>query len=468
MRFDSAAAVYVGTTAVNAVYLGARQIWTAHRGPIRPKTPALPRGIVLGGHSSLQVVNHNGILGAVGPVMSDGDRQSSQEAWESNGPARTADYDMLIVSESDSYSTLYEGVAAPDTPEGRNNLQHLYWLGLEAKDRGAEFVLFNSPSSQYHDVDAQNRARMNYYRQWLETHLDMPIWLIPGELYVQELRDRGLTNSDIFQDAVHLRPGPVSEGAAYQAVAFVTGALPAGATGIHAEAALASVQRYWWSGLGGSDYEAGLDIEDPLPSPDPRPGTGPVDPDPIGDIVWTPEGLVSPVQPIGAQPTTVDGNLRFSRPLTGHSPSFPMTNSGYYAIFRMRVSGTAGLGAIIYANPDPSDLFADPFTAFGAASGPAMKVERWPEGIEHQVGTLPVGEWVTVETWSIGAQMGARIGDGPDVAAPGVPGSFGPTSHLALFHFWDGASYYDVSRLAVRLAMPTEQERADLRAWATA
>ena len=414
---------------------------------------------MLGGHSSLQVVNHNGILGAVGPVMSDGDKQSSQEVWESNGPARTADYDMLIVSESDSYSTLYEGVAAPDTPEGRNNLQHLYWLGLEVRDRGAEFVLFNSPSATSNNVDAQNRARMNYYRQWLEAHLDMPVWVVPGELYVQSLRDRGLSNGDIFSDAVHLRPGPVSEGAAYQAVAFVAGALPAGATGIHAEAALASVQRYWWSGLGGADYEAGLEIADPLPDPDPRPGTGPVDPDPIGEIVWTTEGLASPVQPIGPAPAISGSVMTFSAQV-----SFALPNNGYYAVFRVRVPPIPGDWALIFANPDPADIFSDPFTSL-SGQGQSLRVDRWPEGVEQSVGNIANNEWITVETWSIGAEMGARIGaDAEDVVATGLSVPFGPASHLTLF-WHQAAASMDVTRLVVRLTMPTEQERADLRAW---
>lgn len=36
---------------------------------------------------------------------------------------------------------------------------------------------------------------------------------------------------------------------------------------IFADSALASVQRHWWSGLGGSELEQGLTIADPLPEP---------------------------------------------------------------------------------------------------------------------------------------------------------------------------------------------------------
>lgn len=417
-------------------------------GPIRAKTPTLARGIVLAGHSSLTPSNDSGILAdAVGPVVVDFG-QSSQEVWDNLGAARTGEYDLLIASETDSTATeYYTGLAHPDSTQGRANLQHLYWLGLEAHDRGAELALFNSPSSRFNDVDATNRQRINYYRAWLEDHLAIPVWIVPGALYIEELRQRGLTDDDIFEDQVHLRGGAVSAGAAYQAVAVVTGALPDGIPPGHATvaaAALASAQRHWWAGLGGSEFRAGLDIPDPLPAPLPRPGP----PAPSADILWTAGGYTGPAL-TGAQPVIADGVMTFD----GSGLTGDFAAAGFYACFTLRVDqAVEDVHALHYLNPAPGDPFVDPYAGL-RFQYMTLLVERYPEGIEHGIGAIAQDDWTVVEVWVIADQVTAAAGPQPE------------TSGITLFAQGFEA---DATYLAIRRSMPSGAERSAMRAAALA
>lgn len=429
-------------------------------GPLRPLTPSLPWGIALEGHSSLQPVSTGGVLAAAigGPVLSAGDRQSSQEAWEMNGPARTADYDMLIVSESDSYTVLYEGLADPASSYGINNLQHLYWLGLEAKDRVAEFVLFNSPSARSNNVDATNRQRMAYYRQWLAMHLDMDVWILDGSLYVQELRDRGLTDDQIFADQVHLREGDVRMGAAWQAVAFVTGALPAGATGLYADAALASVQRHWWSGLGGADHESGLSIADPLPDPAPRPGSDPdpdPQPEPVDGILWTAGSYHGP-ELTGNQPVISGSVMTFD----GSGLTADFVSSGFYACMAIRPGDLVADGYLLFLNPNPSDTYADPFHGLKVSQGHgAFIAERWPDPGEAAAQAYDGPDWVVVEGWVHGTRIGGPAGD--NTVATSAP----ETPAISLMAF---GRPIECSYLRIERDMPDETARAIWRVAAAA
>lgn len=426
-------------------------------GPLRIPTPRLTRGIVLGGHSSLQPLNYDGILAAaVGPVMTAGDRQSSQDVWNGYGPSRTADYDLLILSETDGDN--YQGLADPATAQGRTNLQHLYWLGLEAKDRGAELALFNSPAARSNPVDESNRQRMNYYRQWLEAHLDMSVWIVPGELYVQELRDRELTDAEIFRDNVHLADGAVSRGAAYQAVAFVTGELPTGIPSgdqLYAEAALASVQRHWWSGLGGAEFEQGMTIADPLPDPLPRSG----EPEPVDGILWTAQGYQGP-ELTGNQPVIADGVMTFD----GTGLHGPFVSRGFYACMSIRSGDLAGAGVLLFVNPDPANVYADPFHALKLSEGHGnYMVERWPDPGEVAFRSYDGAGWTVVEGWVSGTLVGGF--DGAEDAG-GVADSDAPeTPSIMILSY---GRPIEVAYLRVAKTMPTTEQRSAYRSEAQA
>lgn len=238
-------------------------------GRYKESTP-LTAKIMLSGHSSL-IMDYSLFDDWTGGVRTDFG-QSSKEIWDGNGAMRTdAEYDVLIQAEGDDYEN--DGMALPNSEKGRENLQHLYWAGLEAKDRNAKFFLFSSPSSRYRDLDEPNRLRFNYYRWWLEDKLEIPVYIIPSELYITELR-KSLTDNDIFSDAVHMRPGGPTEGVGYLIYAFLHNDLPEGrwTNGLYAEAAWRAYQSAYHAGLAGSEYGDMLELADPLPNPLPRPG----------------------------------------------------------------------------------------------------------------------------------------------------------------------------------------------------
>lgn len=121
----------------------------------------------------------------------------------------------------------------------------------------------------------------------------MPVWLTPGDRYVQELIAHGMMRAEVIPDGVHLNDANgVARDAEWQGAVFITGQLHAGAVGIIAEAGLASIQTHFRAGLGGTEFGGALDIADPLPSP----GQGePEGPDlPANLLFWTPVSDTGP------------------------------------------------------------------------------------------------------------------------------------------------------------------------------
>lgn len=303
---------------------------------------------------------------------------------------------------------------------------------------------------------------MNYYRQWLQAHLDMPVWVVPGGLYVEELRGRGLTDDQIFSDSVHLRDGAVSRGAAYQAAAFVTGAFPAGiASGdqLYADAALSSIRRYWWSGLGGSEFGQSLDIADPLPAPRPRPGEViEPEPEPADGILWTAQGYQGPAL-TGNQPA-INGNVMT---FDGSVLLGDYTTAGFYTCMAIRTGSPSADGYLVLVSPDATDIWADPLHA--VRSNPAagiFGVERYPAPGEMTI-RPHTPDWVVLEMWVIGAGMGGFDGEADVVNT--LDSSAPVTPQIALFGI---GQPLECSFLRITKEMPGVEQRAAYRAAAEA
>lgn len=187
------------------------------------------------------------------------------------------------------------------------------------------------------------------------------------------------------------------------------------------------------------------------PGPDP-------DPEPMGDIEWTADSYSGPTR-IGTLPTVSNGIMTFNNRV-----AFEIENSGFYFIAAVR-SAFNNTACLVFANPDPTNIGVDPFTS-ATTWGASVAMDRYPEGVGQGIGDLPQNTWVVVEFWSIGNDIGGRIGAGSDTTAGDTPGPFGPTDYISVFDDLGNSIPFEVAALAIRLELPSEQERADLRAWA--
>lgn len=234
--------------------------------------------VVVAGHSFLMTPvggypgdDHGGILHSAWPgapiPMDFVPGGSSTAAWQLNGAARNEpSYDVLIVTE---IADVMSGFPAVDSPQGIQNLQHLYWFGLEAQARGAELVLYQPWSTVYADLDSTAIPIFNYYRQWLEQHLGQPVYVIPAGQYVRALRNE--FGDDIFEDGVHLRRiDKWPRGTSYLVYSFLTKQrcpfVVEGDEDID-QMAWDVLQAEKWAGFGGSVEVSPPEIDDPLPEP---------------------------------------------------------------------------------------------------------------------------------------------------------------------------------------------------------
>lgn len=197
---------------------------------------------------------------------------SNAKRWRAMGHARTARYDRLVITD---LGDLDSGLPHPASPEGRQNLQHLYWFAMTAIAQGAQPVLYMPWSPVAADLDEPAQQVLHYERQWLETHTGQPVWIIPAGLFARGLRQRVADDGALFVDGVHWRPdGPGPTGLAYLTWQFFAmRRLPAPSLFPEAEElAWQVLQDYRWAGFGGAQAVAALEIDDPLPDPAPLPG----------------------------------------------------------------------------------------------------------------------------------------------------------------------------------------------------
>lgn len=197
---------------------------------------------------------------------------SNAKRWRAMGYARTGQYDRLVMTE---LGDQYEGLPDPASPEGRQNLQHLYWFAMTAISKGAEPVLYMPWSPVEPDLDQQAQAVFHYERDWLETHTGHRIWIIPAGQFARAARDLTGDDGALFVDPVHWRPnaaGPT--GLAYLTYQFFAKTRVPKPTLFPEmeELAWQVLQDYRWAGFGGTEAVPALKIEDPLPKPAPLPG----------------------------------------------------------------------------------------------------------------------------------------------------------------------------------------------------
>lgn len=196
---------------------------------------------------------------------------SNARRWRAKGYARTGNYDRLVLTE---LGDIKQGLPDPASPQGRQNLQHLYWFATTAITKGAEPVLYLPWSPRSPDLDAQAIRVFHYEREWLQNHTGVPVWVIPAGLFARAARNFYDDDDALFVDQVHWRPtSAVPTGLAYLTYQFFAKQRVA-APAMFPEAeelAWDLLQRYRWAGFGGTEHGESLDIEDPLPEPAPLP-----------------------------------------------------------------------------------------------------------------------------------------------------------------------------------------------------
>lgn len=199
---------------------------------------------------------------------------SNAKRWRAHGYARSGSYDRLVLTEM---GDMERGLPDPASPQGRHNLQYLYWFAMTAIAKGAEPVLFMPWSPRQPDLDAQAMSVLHYERQWLEQHTGHPIWVIPAGLFARAAREHYDNDDALFVDAVHWRPdSAVPTGLAYLTYQFFAQRRVPRVTLFPEmeELAWQVLQDYRWAGFGGTEAVPALQIEDPLPEPAALPTEG--------------------------------------------------------------------------------------------------------------------------------------------------------------------------------------------------
>lgn len=433
--------------------------WTTSEvigGPVR--TPTANTGnVVYGGNSSLfAAMDAHSAAWSSGSFSID-PGQSSEEVWDADGDARNGTYAYLHLSEIDDYTG--SGYADPDSAQGIVNLQHLYWLGLEAVDRGANLFLFTSPSHRTIDNDAHNREVMNYYRWWLQDKLSVPVWVTDAPRIVRNLEATyGAGDSAIYADDLHYT-AMTGRAFGWALYAQVTGDTPAGAEATDAVAYAAvwdMLNNYWWAGFGGAEGGDMWVGADPLPSPDPRPTPA------AYRVLWTADGYDGPTL-TGDQPTITGDVMAFDGSGLRNDGGFALTNGMYQCCAIRFASVPASDIAINFANTDPADIFAEPYCSF-EANGSTYTSSYWNSSNTGQYQVTPDTSWHIVETWQIGDQVGISI-DGATDGATTAFQTIAATDSLCLF---GGGQAVECVYLEIRDDMPGGTERTAIRAAATA
>ncbi|MDB6177827.1 hypothetical protein PAF17_09970 [Paracoccus sp. Z330] len=199
---------------------------------------------------------------------------SNAKRWRAKGFARTGNYDRLVLTE---LGDLERGLADPASPQGRHNLQYLYWFAMTAIAKGAEPVLFMPWSPRSPNLDAQALPVFHYERQWLEQHTGHKIQIIPAGIFARAAREYYDDDDALFVDLVHWRANSaMPTGLAYLTYQFFARERVRNPSLYPEmeELAWQVLQDYRWAGFGGTQDVPALTIKDPLPEPAPLPDAG--------------------------------------------------------------------------------------------------------------------------------------------------------------------------------------------------
>ena len=252
-----------------------------------PRAPATPdtATLLFAGHSFTQTGwggvtsdgQHGGILYEDWPGATLSDFVpfgSAQQVWDLDGHLRNSDYDLVIGSEVTT--DFANGYPALDSPAAANTMQHLYWYGLEAAERGAELMLLQvwAPDGAAH-LDPNAAVFFEGIRRWLMERLGRAVWTIPAGQYVAALRAAGHA---VYSDGLHLLPR-FARGISYLEYAMLTQArclfVRPGDEDID-QLAWDTLLTWECAGMGGPMVTEVPAYQDPLPNPLPRGGLLPL------------------------------------------------------------------------------------------------------------------------------------------------------------------------------------------------
>ena len=206
------------------------------------------------------------------------------ERWDAYGPDRSGNYDgALLVA---TFGDFEVGTYPPDSAEGIDELQHLYWYALTAQAKGCRLMVVypiwtppGPPTSWDNDTMARTIAKTN----WLNARPEITLTVVtaPTPILARQL-EAYYAPTSIWRDGLHMVDPPVPgmraiRGMGLMVHSMLTGARYAGAAidaedGVMADMAWAVVRDYACTGLGGATVIAPYPLPtDPLPSPLPLP-----------------------------------------------------------------------------------------------------------------------------------------------------------------------------------------------------
>ena len=260
---------------------------------IYPRSVATPdtATLVFAGHSGVQTGNgaptydtpggHGGILHTDWPgdtLVDFVPFGTMKQVWDQNGPARTANYDLMITSEG---TTDLENGFVPLSQAGET-MQHLYWLGETAESKGADVVLMAmwAPRASQ-SLFGQGLVFFEGIRQWYEDKTGRKLWVVPAAQMIRDAIAEGASLDDVYADFIHLTPA-YARAVSYLEYSFLTQTrcpfVRAGDEDLD-ELAWQTLMTYECTGMGGTVVTTVPSYTDPLPEPLPLPGTEPEEPE---------------------------------------------------------------------------------------------------------------------------------------------------------------------------------------------
>ena len=207
------------------------------------------------------------------------------QRWDANGLDRTGDYSgALLVATFGDFSV---GTYPPDSAEGIDELQHLYWYALTAQAKGCRLLVVYpiwTPPGPPTNWDTDTMACTIAKADWLNARPEITLQVVtaPVPILARQL-EAYYAPTSIWRDGLHMVDPPVPgmraiRGMGLMVHSMLTGARYAGAAidaedGVMADMAWAAVRDHACTGLGGSIVIAPYQMAtDPLPNPAPLPG----------------------------------------------------------------------------------------------------------------------------------------------------------------------------------------------------